>query len=391
MIDRDISLNINRTQVKRILFVITEDWYFMSHRLFLAKYAISQGYEVSLLTKISIHKEEIESYGIHLFDWPISRRSANIFTELKSLLTLLKVIQKFKPNIIHSVALKPILYGGICAKICKIPVRVFAFAGLGYVFSSSQFLAKTFQPIIILVMRFLLKNKFSTLIMQNKDDQSIFLQKNIVLKSQICIIRGAGVDLKLFSVSKNLTQPPIVLLPARLLRDKGIEDFVRAATILKKDRFNARFVIAGREDPSNPEAIDKATLKKWKNSNIIELWGHIDDMAGALKKSSIVCLPSFREGLPKALLESASCGKPIVTYDVPGCRDVVTDKLNGFLVEFRNIVDLSNAIKKLLLNQSLRESMGNAGRELVKKYFSQEEIAKQTELLWKSKLKALNQ
>ncbi len=380
----------NITQAKRILFVISEDWYFMSHRLFLAKYAISQGYEVSLITKVTIHKNEIASYGIHLVDWPIRRRSANIFSESKSIFTLLNVIKNLKPDIIHSVGLKPILYGAICAKICKIPVRIFAFAGLGYVFSSSQLLARVIRPIIIIMMKFLLNNKYSTLIMQNTDDQNIFLQQNIVLKSQISIIRGAGVDLKLFSLSKNITQPPIVLLPARLLRDKGIEDFVKSAIILKEDGFNARFVIAGREDPSNPEAIDKASLNKWRESNLIELWGHIDDMVGAFQKASIVCLPSFREGLPKALLEAASCGKPIVAYDVPGCREVVIDKVNGFLVEFKNIIGLSDAIKQLLLNNSLRYSMGNEGRKLVIKHFSQEEIAKQTELLWRSKLEALN-
>jgi len=390
MIESNTSLESNRTQVKRILFVISEDWYFMSHRLFLAKYAISQGYEVSLLTNVTIHKEEIESYGIHLVDWSISRRSANIFFELKSLLTLLKVIQNIKPHIIHSVGLKPILYGAFCAKVCKISVRIFAFAGLGYVFSSQQYLAKTLRPILIIVMKFLLKNKFSTLIMQNEDDQNVFLKENIALKSQIYIIKGAGVDLKLFSVSKNIAQPPIVLLPARLLKDKGIEDFVMAATRLKKDGLNARFVVAGREDPGNPEAIDQASLSKWKDSKIIELWGHIDNMAGAFQRSSLVCLPSFREGLPKALLEAASCGKAIVTYDVPGCREVVINEVNGFLIEFRNIIGLSNAIKKLLSCNHLREDMGAEGRRLVKKHFSQEEIAKQTELLWKSKLKILN-
>lgn len=390
MIDKNAFLKSNSTQAKRILFVISEDWYFMSHRLFLAKYAISQGYKVSLLTKATIHKKEIESYGIHIVDWPISRRSANIFSELKSIFVLLKVIKNFKPDIIHSVALKPILYGAFCAKICKIPVRIFAFAGLGYIFSSSQFLAKVLRPIIVLIMKFLLKNKHSTLVMQNKDDQNIFLQENIVLKSQICIIKGAGVDLKLFSVSKNITQPPIVLLPARLLRDKGIEDFVKAATILKKDGLNARFVIAGREDPSNPESVDQAFLEKLKESNIVELWGHIDDMAGVLQRVSVVCLPSFREGLPKALLEAASCGKAIVSYDVPGCREVVINKVNGFLVEFRNIIGMSDAVKTLLLNNSLRESMGNEGRRLVIKHFSQEEIAMQTESLWKSRLKILN-
>lgn len=371
---------------KKIIFVISEDWYFISHRLFLAKYAISKGFEVSLVTKITKHKQQIESCGINLIDWPINRRSANIFSEFRSISALIKAIKQSSPDIIHSVGLKPILYSAIASKFCKVKIRFFAFAGLGYVFSSKQYLAKLLQPCIVLIMKVLINNKYSTLIMQNEDDAKVFIDKNIVMENQISIIKGAGVDTNFFIGSNNDHDTPIVLLPARLLRDKGIEDFFEIARILKNQGLNARFAIAGREDFDNPEAVDKQSLSNWNESNLVELWGHVENMADAFKKSSIICLPSFREGLPKALLEAASCEKPIVSYDVPGCREIVFNDINGFLIDFRNINELSRAIKTLLLDKSLRIRMGKAGRDLVIKEFSQEKIAKQIESLWLSKL-----
>ena len=382
--------DIRTGKSKKILFVISEDWYFISHRLFLAKYAISQGFEVSLLTNVTKYQKHIESCGINLINWDIKRRSSNIFTEIKSIMILLKAIKKIHPDIIHAVGLKPILYGAVSAKLRRVHIRIFAFAGLGYVFSSTQCLARLLRPCIILILKVLLKNRYSTLIMQNKDDAKVFIKKNIVKKSQIKIIKGAGVDTEIFSGSINSSKTPIVLLPARLLKDKGVEDFFRTAEILKNQGINARFVIAGREDPSNPEAVDKESLAKLSESNVVEFWGHVDNMANAFKKSSIICLPSFREGLPKALLEAASCEKPIVTYDVPGCREVVINNLNGFLINFRKINELAAAIQTLLLDESLRISMGKAGRDLVLKEFSQEKIAKQTESIWLSKINIPN-
>ena len=384
---REPDINkLSRNQSKKILFVISEDWYFISHRFFLAKYAISKGFEVFLLTKVTTHKNLIETSGIQLINWPISRRSANIFQEIKTLLIYSKAIKQSNPEIIHAVGLKPILYGALLAKAYKIKIRISAFAGLGYVFSSTQYLAKFLRPLMIFMMKTLLKNKYSTIIMQNNDDSELFIKNNIVRKSQIKIIKGVGVDTELFFGLKNSNKTPIVLLPARLLKDKGIEDFVEIAKNLKNDGINARFVISGREDPSNPEAVDNASLKEWKQSNLIEIWGHVDDMAKAYQKASLVCLPSFREGLPKALLEAASSEKAIVTYDVPGCREVVINNVNGFLVDFRDIDQFSKAIKTLLLNDNLRKEMGKAGREFVLKNFSQEEIARQTLSLWLAKL-----
>jgi len=368
---------------KKLLFIISEDWYFISHRFYLAKYAKSQGYEVHLLTKVTKHEEIIKKSGINLMHWPIKRRSANLLSELSSIKMVLKAIRIVKPDIIHAVALKPILYGAIGAKIFNIKSRVFAFAGLGYMFSSSQYLARFLKPILSIAIKVFLHNKSSIIIAQNQDDINLLLAHNIANAEQIKLIRGSGVDTEQFKQRpSNSSTKPIILLPARLLWDKGIGDFVRASTIFQKKDLTARFVVAGRRDDDNPESIPKDIIDGWKANNLLEVMGHVEDMPALYNSSSIVCLPSYREGLPKSLLEAASSSKPIVAYDVAGCREVVMDGENGILVQERDHQALAQALELLLKNSNLRASMGSEGRRMVENYFSQEEIAFQTEKVW---------
>ena len=368
---------------KKLLFIISEDWYFISHRFFLAKYAKLQGYDVYLLTRVTKYENIIKKSGINLIHWPIKRRSVNLFNELGSIKIVLKTIRMVKPDIIHAVALKPILYGAIGAKIFNIKSRVFAFAGLGYVFSSSQYLARFLRPILSSAFKVFLHNKSSVIIAQNQDDIHLLIKHNIAHNQQIKLIRGSGVDTEKFKQSpSNSNTKPIILLPARLLWDKGIGDFAIASAIFQKKDLPARFVVAGRRDDDNPESIPKNIIDGWKANNLLEVMGHIEDMPALYNSSSIVCLPSFREGLPKSLLEAASSSKPIVAYDVPGCREVVIDGENGILVQARDYQALAQALEVLIKNSNLRTRMGSEGRRMVKKYFSQEEIALQTKKVW---------
>jgi len=368
---------------KKLLFIISEDWYFISHRFFLAKYAKLQGYDVYLLTRVTKYENIIKKSGINLIHWPIKRRSVNLFNELGSIKIVLKTIRMVKPDIIHAVALKPILYGAIGAKIFNIKSRVFAFAGLGYVFSSSQYLARFLRPILSSAFKVFLHNKSSVIIAQNQDDIHLLIKHNIAHNQQIKLIRGSGVDTEKFKQSpSNSNTKPIILLPARLLWDKGIGDFAKASAIFQKKDLPARFVVAGRRDDDNPESIPKNIIDGWKANNLLEVMGHIEDMPALYNSSSIVCLPSFREGLPKSLLEAASSSKPIVAYDVPGCREVVIDGENGILVQARDYQALAQALEVLIKNSNLRTRMGSEGRRMVKKYFSQEEIALQTKKVW---------
>ncbi len=368
---------------KKLLFVISEDWYFISHRLFLAQYAKSQGYEVYLLTRVTKHADEIKNSGINLIHWPIKRRSANLLKELSSIIKVLQTIKMVRPDIIHAVALKPILYGAIGANIFNIKSRVFAFAGLGYIFSSTQYLARFLRPILTKTIKSLLQNKSSIVIAQNQDDINLLLSNNVVNSDQIKLIRGSGVDTEKFRQKLSSSNAdPIILLPARLLWDKGIGDFVKASEIFKQRDLSARFIVAGRRDDDNPESIPEDVISEWTENKLLEVMGHVEDMPELYNASSIVCLPSFREGLPKSLLEAASSSKPIVTYDVPGCREVVIDGENGLLVKSRDYKSLAGALEKLLVNSDLRNSMGLAGRKRIENYFSQEEVALQTELVW---------
>ena len=356
----------------------------MSHRLHLAQTAISQGYDVTLLTNVDAHKTLIEENGINVISWSLRRNSLNPLKEIQSILQVIKTIQLIKPSLIHSVALKPILYSAIASMITSVKCRVFAFAGLGYVFTSHKLLARLFRIPISLSIRFLLKNDYSSIILQNQDDVSILLNLNIIKKDSVELIPGSGVDINLFFPQKiqNEHSIPIVMLPARLLWDKGIGDFVLAAKILKDRDIKARFVLVGQPDLHNPASISDGQISEWVDSEIIEYWGFKKNMSEILNQSTIICLPSYREGFPKVLLEAASCGKPIVTTDVPGCRQAIQNNISGFLVPPNNPKALSRALEKLILDQSLCKKMGKEGLKRVRLELSQEIIAKQTISLW---------
>jgi glycosyltransferase involved in cell wall biosynthesis len=374
--------------MQKILFVVSEDWYFVSHRLYLAKLAVEHGYKVSLLTNISVHQDLIEHHGITIIPWSLSRRSINPLSELRSIFQVIFTIIRVKPSLIHAVALKPILYGAIAAKITHLQSRVFAFAGLGFVFTRNTFFIKLLRIPFSMTMRALLKNKSSTVILQNPDDQKTLLDLKIISENQIHLIRGAGVDIKYFSPSDNLPQldRPIVMLPARLLWDKGVGDFVEAAKILRLQGCLARFILVGDADAHNPAHIPDSQIIEWKESGVVECWGYQKNMPDLFNQAALVCLPSYREGLPKALLEAASCAKAIIATDVPGCREVVLEGVNGILVPPQSPEKLATAINILLKDPDLARKMGEEGLTMVRKNFSQEIIANQILTLWHSVL-----
>jgi len=363
--------------------VVSEDWYFVSHRLHLAKSAIDAGYQVGLLSHFTQHKSLIESSGITVFDWSLDRQSRNPILEVKALREVFSTISDFKPDIIHSVAIKPVVYSAIVSKWYPTGANVCALGGLGYIFSSTKISARLLRPFVIMVFRWALKSQQLRLILQNPDDKATVLEANIIEENRIRLIRGAGVDTSSFSPQPEESEFPIVVLPARMLWDKGVGVFIECAQYFKKTGKSARFVLVGEPDTHNPECVPLKQLKEWNDKGIVEWWGRRDDMPNVFHKSSIVCLPTtYGEGLPKALLEAASCGRPIVTYDVAGCREIVKDGLNGFLVPFKDKTELINALHKLLDEPGLRAQMGRLGRELVLKEFSQERVAADTKKVW---------
>ncbi|HEX9154119.1 MAG TPA: glycosyltransferase family 4 protein [Nitrospira sp.] len=366
------------TDRPRLLYLITEDWYFWSHRLDLARLAAQAGFDVSIATRVTEHGDRIIREGFRLFPITLYRRSRNPFVELGAVLELVRLYRRERPLIVHHVALKPILYGSIAAWCAGVPVVVNAFAGLGYAFTDQKQRGGLLRTCLRYALRVLLKLNRSVVVFQNRDDRDLLVKEGVVAPPQTRVIPGSGIDTKAFDVRPPSSDGLVVMLASRMLWDKGVGDFVEAVRHLKRDGTSARFVLVGRSDEHNPAAIATEQLQRWVHEGLVEWWGHRDDMAETLARATIVVLPSYREGLPKVLLEAAACGKPLVAADVPGCRDIVTPGVNGILVPVRDPAALAEAIDALLRDSSLRMAMGVAGREAVARCFSVEQIASQT-------------
>ncbi len=362
----------------RLLFLITEDWYFWSHRLDLARAARDAGYDVSVATRVQEHGRRIEAEGIRVLPISLERRSRRPFRELMAIRELAELYRREKPTIVHHVAMKPILYGGVAARAAGVPVVVNAFAGLGSAFISRSWIAAPFRAVLRESLSWALAPSRSTAVFQNEDDRSLFVDGGMISADRTRIIRGAGVNLDVFAPRPVPGGDPIVLLASRMLRDKGVKEFVEASKVLKSRGIRARFVLVGQSDSHNPTAIPPEQLDRWVTEGLVEWWGHRDNMSDVLPQASIVVLPSYREGLPKVLLEAAACGRPIVASDVPGCREIVRPDENGLLVPAKESAGLARAIADLLADPSRRASMGIRGRELVEREFSVQAIARQT-------------
>ena len=366
--------------MKRLVFIVTEDWYFCSHRLDLAKEAIRSNFEVFLLSNISNKRQLIEEKGIKIIPLRFLKRSRiNIFIELLSVIEICIILKKIKPDILHSVALKPVIYGSLSSFLIPKLININALGGLGFIFSSGSIKARILRPIILNSLKIISNRGRNNLIVQNKDDYFFVLNKLGLKKENISLIEGVGVDTYKFRPTKKVNKTPIVILASRMICDKGISEFVNAAKLLKRRGVIAKFVLVGKPDEENPRAISIDQLNIWHDSKIIEWWGYMKDMEKVLQKASIVTLPSFYgEGIPKILIEAMSSAKPIVTTNMPGCRDLVINQLNGFLVEAKDYIGLANALEKLILNPQLCIEMGLNGRNIALSKYKQERIWKQT-------------
>jgi glycosyltransferase involved in cell wall biosynthesis len=366
----------------RLLFLVTEDWYFCSHRLPLACAARDAGFDVAVATRVTAHGERIRAAGLRLIPLMLRRSGRNPWRELMAIAEITRLYRAEKPDIVHHVALKPVLYGSLAARIAAIPSVVNALAGMGYVFTSGKLSARLLRPLVTLAFRLLLKR--GRIILQNPDDRAALLKAGVASPEQITLIRGSGVDTAHFvPVPEPDTAVPLVVLPARMLWDKGVGEFVAAAHMLREEGLAARFLLAGERDPDNPAAIPAAQLETWRAAGIVEWHGRQEDMARLLAQSHIVCLPSYREGLPKALLEAAASGRAIVATDVPGCREAVRHGINGLLVPARDATALADALRRLLTDPALRREFGQHGREMAEKEFSVKKITAETLALYR--------
>jgi len=354
----------------KLLFVVTEDWYFVSHRLALGIAAVNLGYEVVVATRVRDHGDVILNSGIRVIPFELSRRSGNPFKEIWKLFQL---YQNESPQIIHHVALKPAIYGSIASWLAYSNATVNAISGLGWIFTSSRWTVRMLRPPIRWIMGRALSRAGGITIVQNTQDRDLLNYAGVNEKN-IRLIPGAGVDVDVFYPEPKTEGIPCVMLVARMLWDKGIGEFVEAARILADQGVEARFILVGDTDFANPAAIPEEVLLDWRGKWGVDYWGRREDMPTVWQSAHIACLPSYREGMPKSLLEAAACGLPIVTTDVPGCQEVIVDGQEGLLVQPKDAKSLAKALKYLIEQPALRRSMGEKARKRAEALFCQEQV-----------------
>ena len=359
----------------KLLFVVTEDWYFISHRLPLAVAAQAAGFDVAVATRDGGRADVIRSAGIRLIPFSLSRRGGN---PLREVMALWRLYRREQPDLVHHVALKPVMFGALAAWLARVPAQVNAVAGLGWLFTSSSGIVRLARPALRWMLAHLLNQPHSLTIVQNPEDKAL-LEHSGVSAARLRLIRGAGVDVRVFYPVSPPPEPVCIVLVARMLWDKGVGEFVEAARRLTDAGVNARFILVGDPDPANPASVPESTLHSWHGQHGVEWWGRREDMPAVLQAAHIACLPSFYgEGLPKSLLEAAACGLPIVTTDAPGCREIVRDGVNGLLVPVRDVDTLVGALRKLIDDAALRQRMGEQSRLRAETEFDLETVIAQT-------------
>jgi len=357
--------------MKKIIYFISEDWVFLNHRFDLAKKIISSGFKLSLITKVSNYKKEIEEKKINVINLKTERGSLNIRKSLKDIYKIFKIYKKLKPDIVHHFGIRQIVHGNIAARLAGIKKSYNSITGLGSVFISGNIILKFF---ILTVLKISLLFKKSYILVQNKYDFD-FVKKKLPNKNNI-LLPASGVDTNKFLQTKEPKGNVIFLFASRIIKDKGIIELIEATKQLKSQKKKFELYIAGSPDFQNKSTISHVQLKTWESLGYIKYLGLVKDMEQLYKKVHVGILPSYREGLPKSLLEAASSGKPIITTDVPGCNEIVKNEFNGLIVPPKDSNELMKAMKKLILNKKLRISMGKKGRELIKKNFSNSKAAK---------------
>lgn len=355
----------------RLIYLVTEDWFFVSHRLPLAVAAKEAGYDVVVATRSQKSTNTIRDAGLRVSHVPFKRSGLNPLDDLKALTAIVRLYRRERPEIVHHIALKPVVFGTAAARIVRVPFVVNALTGLGYVFSSGDIKARLLRPLVRRLLMASLKAPRTRLIVQNKDDLSFFVRERLARPEDVRLIRGSGVDPEKFSkADTQCGSVPNVVLPARMLRDKGVVEFVQAARLLKREGVEANFILCGEPDPENPASVDQTTIDTWVKEGTVEYWGWKNDMTPVWQKAQIACLPSYREGLPKALLEAGAASLPIVSTDVPGCREICRPGENGWLVPARDVKALAEALREAITRKDLRERYGNRSREIVEKELS---------------------
>ena len=362
----------------RLLYVDNDVNSFLAYRLELARAARRAGYDVHVSSPPGDGERILREEGFPFHPLTMSRQGARPWQEWACMWGLVRLYRAVQPELVHHLRLKPVMYGSIAARLAGVPAVVNLLTGLGHLFTVNSTKARVMRNVVEQGCKLGFGHRNHRVIFQNQDDQDLFVSRGIAATQDCRLIRGSGVDTSLFRPQPEVPGTPIVVLPARMLWDKGIGEYVVAAGLLRDKGTAARLVLVGGADRGNPTAIPVEQLQRWNGSGVVEWWGHQTDMQSVFAKSHIVCLPSYREGVPKALIEAAATGRSLVATNVPGCREVVRHGLNGLLVPPHQAAPLAAALECLIRNSAARLRMGRASRALAVSDFSLGRVISET-------------
>lgn len=359
---------------KRLVFIVNVDWFFISHRMPLAIAARDCGWDVHVFTTDTGRAVEIEAEGVQVHRIPMGRAAQNPLVEIACLWSLIRGLRRTRPAIVHCVAFKSAILGGLAARLCRVPGLVIAVTGMGSTFLWETWKTRLWKTVVFSLMRYICRPDTTQMILQNRDDLDDFVTARVLKREQVTLIQGSGIAPASFPVvdEPDMAGGFICILPARLLRDKGVYEFVAAARILKSRALNVRvrMILVGPVDPHNRTSISPSEIRAWTEvENIVEWTGHSDEIATMYQRCHVVVLPSYREGLPKVLIEAGASRRASITTDVPGCREIIRNEFNGLLVPPKDAVALADAIERLLTDHELRLRLAeNAYRIVISEY-----------------------
>ncbi|MBP7064063.1 glycosyltransferase family 4 protein [Ferrovibrio sp.] len=368
---------------RRLLIIVHEALFFATHRLPVGRAMLARGWEVHVAAPPDADMAaRLQAEGFILHPIPLARGGQNPLAEFRLMLALLALLRRLRPMLVHHVSMKPVIWGGMASRLAGVKAAVHAITGLGFVFIRQDLKARLLRAVIRRLYRFALGHPNGRAIFQNPDDLALFQANAMVRPGRWCMIKGCGVDMAAFPArpepSEHSHGAPVVMFPARLLGDKGVNEFATAAAELRAEGVAARFVLVGRRDPDNPTDIGEARLKQWVDSGLMEYWGFSTDMAATLAQADLIVMPSYREGLPRGLIEAAATQRAIITADVPGCREVVRHEQNGLLVPVQDAAATAAAMRRLILDADLRRALGRRGRAIAEAEFSVEHFVSES-------------
>jgi len=377
---RPSRLDARARPAPRLLYVVTEDWYFLSHRLPMARAARAAGFEVHVATNVGEDADEIEEEGFVLHPVRFARGRLSPFSAMGTVLALRKLYRAVDPAIVHHVAMQPTILG-IVASFGRKFATVYGITGLGYAFMADTGPAKSLRRGIRVLLRFGLNRRRAIGLVQNPDDREVLAELG-VKPDHIALIPGSGIDADRFRPIPEPDGPVTVAYVGRMLDDKGVRTLIAAHRMLRGSNISCALLLAGTPDPANPASIPQTEVAGWGREQGVTWLGQVADIATVWRRAHIAVLPSRREGLPKSLLEAAACGRPLVATDVPGCREIVLHEKTGLLVPVDDPQALAAAILRLVRSSQQRIRFGVAARRLVDERFAADLVGKATVALY---------